>query len=588
MKTQTQTQTVQKFLLPLAVGILLAFCASSRAQYIFSETFDGYYNGNQNASQLDTGLPISYGGLLPGWNASGDGAIHAVNQDGVTNYAIMIFDGNPNPNIVTLASGIAANDSGKLYQVAFVAGPAAYAHTNEMTSTNQIFKISVLRGDNSVLYQWQQPLGAWPQALVLSPYSFNYVGDGSGPVRLQITTATPGDVHFSGAIDNLTVTNLGSATIPTITNQPTGGTVEQGSVFTFTVGANLATTYQWKKNGNTVAGATGSSYTILNASSNDIATYTVAVSNAAGGVLSSGAMLNVTNAPTYANYQSAVLANGPIHYYPLQETSGTAATDLGSQAANGAYTGGFTLGQSTGEPTLGFSHCVHFNGQPGTYVNLGNFSFTPGQSLTLEAWVNLDTTADPTAYYDILGNFPDYGIGFVPGDGVKMYTSSTGVTTPPASLGQWHYLVGVYDGTANTSTVWMDGVQGPAKSGGSGLTAFSSNPVLIAASRDGSNNSFNLKGYVAEVAIYTNALSAAQLRIHFRTAVPSIPPISIANAVIVSWPSLPPGYVLQTSPNVAGPYVNYSGSIYGNGNNFIAPVPTGSSNSFFRLSGQAP
>jgi len=201
--------------IPMAAiaGILLTLCSSTLAQNIFSETFDGYYNGNQNATQLDTGLLVSYGGLLPLWTASGDGAIHAVNQNGLTNYAVMIFDGNPNPNIVTMSNGIAANDAGEVYQVAFVAGPAAYAHTNEAATTNQILEINVLRGDNSVLYQWQQRLGTWPHALVLNPYSFNYVGDGSGPIRLQMTTATPGDVHFSGAIDNLTVTNLGPGVI---------------------------------------------------------------------------------------------------------------------------------------------------------------------------------------------------------------------------------------------------------------------------------------------------------------------------------------------------------------------------------------
>jgi len=205
---KTQTQTVQKFLLALVAGVLLTLCTTSRAQVLFSDNFNGYYNGNQNALQIDTGLQISFGGLLPGWTASGDGAIHAVNQDGLGNYAIMIFDGNPNPNVVTMASGIAANTAGLQYQVAFEAGPAAYAHTFEETTAAQILEINVLRGDNSVLYQWQQHMGAWPQALTFSPYSFDYVGDGSGPVRLQITTATPGDVIFSGALDNLSLAQV--------------------------------------------------------------------------------------------------------------------------------------------------------------------------------------------------------------------------------------------------------------------------------------------------------------------------------------------------------------------------------------------
>ncbi|MED4420313.1 immunoglobulin domain-containing protein, partial [Schinkia azotoformans] len=55
--------------------------------------------------------------------------------------------------------------------------------------------------------------------------------------------------------------------------------------------------YQWKKDGTDIAGATSASLTINNAQESDEGSYTVVVSNGAGNVISTAATLTVTPAP---------------------------------------------------------------------------------------------------------------------------------------------------------------------------------------------------------------------------------------------------------------------------------------------------
>jgi hypothetical protein len=59
--------------------------------------------------------------------------------------------------------------------------------------------------------------------------------------------------------------------------------------------------------------------------------------------------------------------------------------------------------------------------------------------------------------------------------------------------------------------------------------------------------------------------------------------LTIQNAVIVSWPSFTPGYALQCSGSVDGPYTNYTGDTFPQDDNLIAPVPIGPAQKFFRL-----
>lgn len=82
----------------------------------------------------------------------------------------------------------------------------------------------------------------------------------------------------------------------TITAQPANRTVTAPATATFTVTASVAPTaaltYQWKKNGTNISGATAASYTTPATTQGDTGTFTVVVSSAgAAPVTSTGATL---------------------------------------------------------------------------------------------------------------------------------------------------------------------------------------------------------------------------------------------------------------------------------------------------------
>jgi hypothetical protein len=97
-----------------------------------------------------------------------------------------------------------------------------------------------------------------------------------------------------GLVDNVRVEV--PATPPSITAQPQSASVWVGYSNCFSVGATGTAPlgYQWKLNGTNLPGATASAYACTNAQMKDAGSYSVVVSNVAGTLTSSGAVLTVT------------------------------------------------------------------------------------------------------------------------------------------------------------------------------------------------------------------------------------------------------------------------------------------------------
>ncbi|HEY0844755.1 MAG TPA: PQQ-dependent sugar dehydrogenase [Noviherbaspirillum sp.] len=121
---------------------------------------------------------------------------------------------------------------------------------------------------------------------------------------VAIATAPDGSVYYlarnqqsdaqnPGSLGKIIFTNSQS---PRLTQQPQGQTVFLGEPVTFTVAADGAARYQWRRNGADIPGATSASYTIAQtALSDNQAVFTVVVSNGLGSTTSSAAILTVTN-----------------------------------------------------------------------------------------------------------------------------------------------------------------------------------------------------------------------------------------------------------------------------------------------------
>lgn len=173
-----------------------------------------------------------------------------------------------------------------------------------------------------------------PGDLTLNPgasATFSVTAVGTGTVGYQWRK---GGVNISGAtsasytiasvaeanegIYDCVVTNVGGATTTltsnaatlsvnnpvTISTQPASQTVTTGGTATFSVtAAGTGTlTYQWRKDGSNISGATSSTYTIAAVVVGDAGNYDVVITNIVGSVTSSAATLTVNTAPTAASF----------------------------------------------------------------------------------------------------------------------------------------------------------------------------------------------------------------------------------------------------------------------------------------------
>ncbi len=179
-------------------------------------------------------------------------------------------------------------------------------------------------GAPSPTLQWQHRLngsGVWSDLNNAGVYA------GVTTPTLSINGAT---LAMSGDQFRCVATNaLGSATsnaatltvtvpLPTISAQPTGQAVAIGSPINLSVTASspVAFTYQWRKNGTNIGGATSSTYAIASAQLTDAADYTVVVTNSAGSVTSNAATVVVATTPIINTHPAtqAVYAGQPASF----------------------------------------------------------------------------------------------------------------------------------------------------------------------------------------------------------------------------------------------------------------------------------
>ncbi|WP_431256776.1 hypothetical protein ACQ86G_19000 [Roseateles chitinivorans] len=145
---------------------------------------------------------------------------------------------------------------------------------------------------------------------------------------------------------------------PGITTQPANASVLTDGTATFTVAAaGTDVTYQWKKNGTAIAGATSKSYQTPAATFSDNgAQYTVVVSNSAGSVTSSVAQLTLKLSANQQAFENLILAPSAgsfyLHWnlnYAGGQTSGVnyAFSDYGVLPTSPLTTGPQTNSQSS-------------------------------------------------------------------------------------------------------------------------------------------------------------------------------------------------------------------------------------------------
>ena len=155
---------------------------------------------------------------------------------------------------------------------------------------------------------------------------------------------------------------------PSITLQPANQSVTAGQTATFTVAATgtAPLSYQWRKNGTAVAGATSSTYAMPSTTSSDNGSqFSVVVSNTAGSVTSAAATLTVSAAPvapsiTKQPASQSVTAGQTATFTVTLSTASGLAVSVNYATSNGTATSGVDYSSTSG--TLNFAAGLQTDG----------------------------------------------------------------------------------------------------------------------------------------------------------------------------------------------------------------------------------
>jgi hypothetical protein len=211
-------------------------------------------------------------------------------------------------------------------------------------------------------------------------------------------------------------------------------------------------------------------------------------------------------------YPQAVMADHPVAYWRLGETSGTIALDSSGNGLNGTYVGSVSLG-AVGAIVGDQDTAIALNGAG--FVRIPNAGPLDNISIvTVEAWARGAST-NATQLFSAAGGG---GYQVVWNAGVAgAYAMNTYVNAKTKITDAlWHQIVVAWDGAA--ATVYLDGVA--SNTGPNAILPNSlENQIGTQCSGAGSTMcSLYLAGSVDEVSVYDQALPAARVQAHYVAA----------------------------------------------------------------------
>jgi uncharacterized repeat protein (TIGR03803 family) len=322
-------------------------------------------------------------GTTGGGGTNGQGTIFKLNTDGL-GFAVMYhFAGAPAAN--TPQTGLTL-DNNTLYGVATAGGISnagavfridtggtGYAIIHSFTNREGSTPAGVVLVTNSLVYGTTQNQGPGPGGTVfrLGPTGANFTVlknftnglTGGGPKGQLVMSgkAVYGVAGVLGPNGGGTVFQLLLA--PVISTQPQDQTVAPNTTASFSVDAadEFPVTYQWYFNTNTLlAGQTANTLTLAGVTNGNAGAYTMVVTDNAGSVTSSPAMLTVSSGGTIPNIsgqpQSLTRTNGNSATFTVTATSSAGGptyqwyfntnTLLGGQTASTLTLSGVTSGNA--------------------------------------------------------------------------------------------------------------------------------------------------------------------------------------------------------------------------------------------------
>lgn len=233
--------------------------------------------------------------------------------------------------MVTIVSFDGSNRSGdaltSFYTISVAAGSAAPAITSQpgsltVTAGQQASFSVAATGEPAPTYQWRKD-GQNINGATNATYTIATTVGGDAGTYTVVVTNSVSSVTSNGA----TLTVNAAPVAPSIVTQPANQTVTVGQqgFFSVEVTGTAPLTYQWRKGGQNINGATGATYTIASAVNGDAGIYSVVVTNAVNSVTSNGATLTV----------NAATAAPAITTQPVDQTVNAGASVTFTAAASG-------------------------------------------------------------------------------------------------------------------------------------------------------------------------------------------------------------------------------------------------------------
>jgi PKD repeat protein len=201
--------------------------------------------------------------------------------------------------------------------------------------------------------------------------AFSWTASGGGTISSSglftagTTAGGPYTVTASsgGKSGTASVTVTAVVTAPTITTQPASVTVTTGQTASFSVVASgtAPLSYQWRKNGTNISGATSSSCTTpATVMADNGATFSVVVSNSAGSVTSNEATLTVTASGGGTGLKGEYFDNMDLTALKLTRTDATVNFDWGGGSPDSSIEADSFSVRWTGQVQAQFSETYTF------------------------------------------------------------------------------------------------------------------------------------------------------------------------------------------------------------------------------------
>ena len=428
-----------------------------------------------------------------------------------------------------------------------------YPGSSLMVSANGVKNAIVWGIDSSANQSGPAVLNAYNATnLAQELYSSSQVPsrDNAGlAIKYTMPTVANGLVYVGGVGSLSVYGNLSNLSPPGIS--PDGGIFTNSVTVTLSSPLGVNTYY-------TLDGSTPTTNSILYngpfALSNNSTLQAVATAPGQGN--SPVASAGFTSIASLSPYAAALVANGPLAYWPLNETNGSIAYDLVG-GNNGTYEGNVALAQA-GVPLVGFgspSYAALFDGSS-AYVDIPEGPFNITGAITAMAWVNVPSALPH--FSGLMGHGDSSWRTSVNnnGDPGSADGSNPDATSSNSIVGTgWHMVAYSYTGVPNVTnngSLYVDGVL--VASNTVGAPAGNSLDVWIGGSPDYGTQRL-LPGSIAHAAIFTKALSASQISaLYDAGSIAPIVTVSIAPAsagnLNLTWSQ---GTLLQ-STNLAGPW----------------------------------